>query len=453
MSTSPSLESRAGTPPHLDAAECPARGSYRVETLGCKVNQYESQLVQEALERHGYRPAPAGAPAGLCVVNTCTVTAQADAKARQVIRRAFRQNPNVRTVVFGCYAARDPAALEQLPGVVAVARDPRELPDVLQRFGVATWPTGISAMAGHRRAFVKVQDGCLLNCTFCIIPRVRPGLRSRPREEILAEAGRLIEAGYKELVLTGIHLGHFGVENTRGKSGKAPYRLMHLVRDLDALQGNFRLRLSSLEAAEAGPEFIEAMAGCRRLCPHFHLCLQSGSDAVLMRMKRRYRARAFLQTIERIRAAFEEPALSTDVIVGFPGETEDDFERTLAVCGEAAFMKIHAFPFSARQGTPAAAFDGQVPAPVKHERMARLADLERKLAARYHQRLIGRRLSVLVEARPASREGYVLGTACRYVPVELPGQAAARGGLISARATRAAETMIWALPEEWRECG
>jgi threonylcarbamoyladenosine tRNA methylthiotransferase MtaB len=428
-----------------------ARGAtFRIETLGCKVNQYESQIVKEALERHGYRLAPARTPAALCVVNTCTVTAEADAKARQLIRRLWRQNPGAQTVVFGCYAARDPARLEELPGVVAVARDARELPDILQRFGVANWPTGITSMAGHRRAFVKVQDGCLLNCTFCIIPQVRPGLRSREREAILPEVARLLQSGYKEIVLTGIHLGHYGVENTRGKSGRPRYRLAHLVRDLDQLEGNWRLRLSSLEAAEADEEFVNCMATCKRLCPHFHLCLQSGSDAVLYRMKRRYKARAFLEAAARIRAAFEEPALSTDVIVGFPGESDADFERTLSVCQEAGVMKIHAFPYSARRGTPAAEFDGQVPEPLKRERMLRLVNLERELSQRYHQRLVGRQLSMLVEARPASQAGWVLGTACRYVPVEMPGTAAAIGGLFQVEAVETTGMLIRVLPGELR---
>ncbi len=402
----------------------------RLVTLGCKVNQYETQLVKEALEQSGFREARDDEPADLCVVNTCTVTSQADSKARQVVRQLARAQPGAQTVVFGCYAAREPETLAHLPGVVAVVGDNRELPDVFQRFAVMNWPTGISRFDGHRRAFVKVQDGCILNCTYCIIPQVRPGLRSRTPDEIEDEVRRLVDRGYREIILTGIHLGHFGVEATRGRSGRAPFRLWHLIRRLDRIAGQWRLRLSSLEAAEVGPDFIAAIGDCERLCPHFHLCLQSGSDDVLYRMKRRYRVGRFLEKIEALRRALPEPAFSTDVIVGFPGETRADFAQTLAACEAAEFMKIHVFPFSARWGTPAAGFSDQVRDDEKKERCRRLAELEQRLARRYHQRLLGTSLSVLVEAGPAGRAGHVLGTACRYVPVELPGSVSDVGALI-----------------------
>ncbi len=420
----------------------------RLVTLGCKVNQYETQLVKEALERGGWREAREDEAADLCVVNTCTVTSEADSKARQVIRQLAKSQPGAQTVVFGCYATREPEALGRLPGVVAVVEDNRELPDVFQRFGVNEWPTGISRFDGHRRAFVKVQDGCILNCSYCIIPHVRPGLRSRPPEEIAEEVAGLVERGYKEIVLTGIHLGHFGVESTRGRSGRAPFRLWHLVRKLDAIEGNWRLRLSSLEAAELDPEFVAAIGECKRLCPHFHLCLQSGSDSVLTRMKRRYRASGFLRNLERIRSAMRQPAFSTDVIVGFPGETEADFQETLRVCEAAGFMKVHIFPFSPRRGTPAADYPHQVLSEEKKARCLRLTELERRLSRRYHDTLVGTPLAVLVEARPASRAGYVLGTACRYVPVELPGGAADVGELIQVRVEAAGQAGVIASRRE-----
>ncbi|HTI51263.1 MAG TPA: tRNA (N(6)-L-threonylcarbamoyladenosine(37)-C(2))-methylthiotransferase MtaB, partial [Planctomycetaceae bacterium] len=352
----------------MQTLEISSAPTCRLVTLGCKVNQYETQLVKEALERRGYREAGADEAAQLCVVNTCTVTGEADSKARQVIRQLAKHNPGTQTVVFGCYAAREPETLAQLPGVIAVVPDNRELPDVMQRFGICDWPTGISRFDGHRRAFVKVQDGCILNCTYCIIPQVRPGLRSRTPMEIVDEVRRLVDKGYREIILTGIHLGHFGVEATRGRSGRAPYRLWHLIRELDRIPGDWRLRLSSLEAAEIGPDFLAAIADCRRLCPHFHLCLQSGSDDVLYRMKRRYRAGRFLEKIDAIRRVFDAPAFSTDVIVGFPGETESDFKQTLDVCEEAEFMKIHAFPYSPRRGTPAADFSEAVSPEVRKDR-------------------------------------------------------------------------------------
>jgi threonylcarbamoyladenosine tRNA methylthiotransferase MtaB len=424
----------------------------RLVTMGCKVNQYETQLVKEALEQGGFREAAPEEPADLCVVNTCTVTSEADSKARQIIRQLAKRQPGAQTIVFGCYAAREPETLSRLPGVIAVVGDNRELPDVLGRFGVTHWPTGISRFDGHRRAFVKVQDGCILNCTYCIIPQVRPGLRSRTPHEIVEEVRRLVDHGYREIILTGIHLGHFGVETTRGRSGNVPYRLWHLVRELDRVPGKWRLRLSSLEAAEVGPEFLAAIGDCERLCPHFHLCLQSGSDEVLGRMKRRYRVRRFLEKLDGIRRQMTEPAFSTDVIVGFPGEGEADFEQTLSACRSAGFMKIHIFPYSPRRGTPAAGMPGQVSADEKKDRCRRLAELERQLACRYHQSLAGKALSVLVEARPASRAGYVLGTACRYVPVELPGAECDVGELIDVTADLPWEGVVYASRRELSEC-
>lgn len=424
----------------------------RLVTLGCKVNQYETQLVKEALERNGYREAADDEAADLCVVNTCTVTSEADSKARQVVRQLAKRQPGAQTIVFGCYAAREPETLARLPGVIAVVEDTHELPDVFQRFGVVDWPAGISRFDGHRRAFVKVQDGCILNCTYCIIPQVRPGLRSRAPDEIVEEVRRLVDHGYKEIVLTGIHLGHFGVEATRGRSGRAPFRLWHLIRQLDRIPGKWRLRLSSLEAAEIGPDFIAGIGDCARLCPHFHLCLQSGSDEVLERMKRRYRVRRFLEKLDRIRGAMHEPAFSTDVIVGFPGETEADFEQTLAACEAAGFMKIHAFPYSPRRGTPAAALPGQVSAHEKKERCRLLAELEQRLAQRYYHGLSGKPLSVLVEARPARRPGHVLGTACRYVPVELPGSISDIGELIDVTAEYVSDGAVCASRREFGAC-
>lgn len=403
--------------------------------MGCKVNQYETQLVKEALQRNGFREALGEEAADLCVVNTCTVTGEADSKARQIIRQLAKHNPGTQTVIFGCYATREPAALEKLPGVFAVVPDSRELPDVLQRFGIHDWPTGISRFDGHRRAFVKVQDGCILNCTYCIIPQIRPGLASRTPNEIETEIRQLIDNGYREIILTGIHLGHYGVEATRGRSGREPFRLWHLIRQLDRIPGDWRLRLSSLEAAEVGPDFIAAIADCERLCPHFHLCLQSGSNTVLARMKRRYRIGRFLEKLDLIRDCMDNPAFSTDIIIGFPGETDAEFNETLFACDAAGFMKIHQFPFSPRKGTPAATLPDQIAGNVKQERSRRLAELEELLSERYYQSLSGRQLSVLVEAKPATTPGFVRGTACRYVPVELPGTPADIGRLIDVRGT------------------
>jgi threonylcarbamoyladenosine tRNA methylthiotransferase MtaB len=393
----------------------------RLVTLGCKVNQYETQYAKELLEASGWREATEGEPAELCIVNTCTVTHEADAKGRQLIRRLAHANPQAAIVVMGCYATREPEAVRRLPGVVGVITDKAQLIQGLRDFGVDTPLAGISRFDGHRRAFVKVQDGCLLNCSFCIIPTVRPILRSRSLAEITAEVARLTEAGCQEIVLTGIHLGHYGIDLSRGKPKSEWCRLWHLIRQLDELPGQFRIRLSSLEAAEVPGEFVEALAGSRRICPHLHLCLQSGSDRILGRMKRRYRVAGFLDRCRRLRQVLDSPAFTTDVIIGFPGETDADFEGTCRVAREVGFSKIHIFSFSPRRGTPAADFPDLVPPQKIAERRERLLELESQLSAAYCRSLIGRRLDVLVEGAHPSRPGHVLGTSCRYAPVFFKG--------------------------------
>lgn len=404
----------------------------RLVTLGCKVNQYETQLVKEALQRGGYREAEDGEPADLCVVNTCTVTSTGDSKGRQAIRKLARENPDGKTLVMGCYATRDPETVAELPGVFEVVTDKRELPDVLARLGVSGMPDGISQFDGRHRAFVKVQDGCILRCTYCIIPDVRPGLRSRSPESIAAEVRRLVENGYREIVLSGIHVGHFGVDTTRGKSGLPPFRIWHLFQLLDMIPGDWRMRLSSIEAAEIHDDFISAAADCERLCPQFHPALQSGSETVLRRMRRRYTIARFLDKLEQLRDRIPNVAYTTDVIVGFPGETDEEFERTLDTCRRARFMKVHVFPFSARKGTPAAEFPDQVSPTLKKDRCARLADLERELAMDYYKTLVGRKLEVLVERSSDTRDGIMRGTDATYTPVELPGSDHDVGRLVTA---------------------
>jgi threonylcarbamoyladenosine tRNA methylthiotransferase MtaB len=395
--------------------------SCRLVTLGCKVNQYETQYVKEMLEANGYREAADHEPAEFCVVNTCTVTHEADAKGRQLIRRLAQTNPGAAIVVMGCYATRDPETVARLPGVAKVITDKARLAEELRPFGVVRLPARISRFDGHQRAFVKVQDGCLLNCSYCIIPSVRPILRSRTVEEIAQEVQQLVQGGYREVVLTGIHLGHYGIDLSRSKPKSQWNRLWHLLRRLDALPGDFRVRLSSLEASEVRGELVDALAGSPRVCPHLHLCLQSGSDRILALMKRRYRVAGFLERCRRLRGALDWPAFTTDVIVGFPGEAEADFEATCQVAREVGFSKIHIFSFSPRRGTPAAELPYAVPAAVVAKRRKRLAELDRELAEAYQRSLIGRRLDVLVEGAYSARRGHVIGTSCRYAPVVFEG--------------------------------
>lgn len=392
----------------------------RLVTLGCKVNQYETQYVKELLEHAGYAEAGEG-PASLCVVNTCTVTHEGDAKSRQTIRRLAQENPGAKMVVMGCYATRDPDAVARLPSVSHVIADKSQLVQELRPYGVIEPLPGISRFDGHQRAFVKVQDGCLLNCAFCIIPSVRPHLASRPPENIVEEVQRLVAAGYHEIVLTGIHLGHYGLDLSRGRPKNEWVRLWHLLDRLTALPGDFRVRLSSLEAAEARDDLLRAMQH-PKVCPHLHLCLQAGSDRILRAMKRRYTATGYLERVRRIRATLDAPAITTDVIVGFPGETEADFEQTLRVVRESGIVRVHVFSYSPRAGTQAATLPDDVPAMVKARRRERLRELQDEISTRYAQSLIGRTLDVLVEGADEQRPDTVRGTSCRYVPVAFQGE-------------------------------
>jgi threonylcarbamoyladenosine tRNA methylthiotransferase MtaB len=423
----------------------------RLVTLGCKVNQYETQHVKEALEAAGWHEPARGERTELCVVNTCTVTMEGDAKSRQLVRRLHQAHPGAQIVVMGCYATRDPRTVARLPGVTRVITDKARLPEELRDFGVAAMPPGISRLDGHQRAFVKVQDGCLLGCTYCIIPQVRPTLRSREPEAIAAEVDALVANGCREVVLTGIHLGHYGLDLSRGRPKHEWCRLWHLLERLDAVPGDFRIRLSSLEAAEVRDDLVGAMARLPRVVPHLHLCLQSGSDRILGRMRRRYRSAGFLERCRRLRGALDLPAFTTDVIVGFPGETDDDFAETCRVARAAGFSRIHVFSYSPRPGTAAAGFGPVVPPAVVDRRREAMRRLETELAANYYRRLVGLDLDMLVEGADPARTGHVLGTSCRYAPVSAPGYAPALiGRRIAVKALRVEDHVIVAAPlPEW----
>ena len=415
-------------------------------TLGCKVNQYETEYLREGLLGIGYENATEQTPADLCIVNTCTVTSEGDSKSRQVIRRLSRENPSSKIVVMGCYATRAPEEVAALPNVTEVLTDKRELPDLLGRFGVTDVPTGISGFGRRHRAYVKVQDGCMLRCSFCIIPHVRPQLTSRPMQHILDEVQRLVDNGYREVVLTGIHLGHYGVDWNRNLPKTDWTRLSDLIRAIASLPGDFRVRLSSIEATEVTRELIEVMQDHGdRICPHLHISMQSGSDGVLGRMRRRWGSRRFIDRCGMVQEKLDQPAITTDIIVGFPGETDAEFSETCEVARQVGFSKIHIFPFSARRGTPAADMPLQIPKKVKQERGRELASLEAELQGEYYQSLIGKRLQVLVESRLADRPGFSVGTSCRYSPVELASRAADIGEIVAIEADGVSDGHILAV--------
>lgn len=378
--------------------------SVRFVTYGCKANQYDTQVLREALVRRGLEEQDREAE--LVVVNTCTVTAEAGRKARQLIRRIGRETPGTRIAVTGCLAESEPEVLRELPGVDWVlgngeAKRPvnflRELGHDVdpEELGI---PAGVTEFAGHTRAFLKIQDGCDMACAFCIIPKVRGRSVSRSAEELEAEVARLVRAGHVEIVLCGIHIGHWGLD--RGS------RLAELVRRLAVLRVEddegralpFRVRLSSIEATEVDDDLLAVMADRPdRVAPHLHMPMQSGSDAVLARMNRWYDRATYLAACDRIRQRLDRPAFTADVLVGFPGEGEQEFAETLAAVGEAGFARLHVFPFSPRPGTEAESMHDRPDPMAVRERRAALSEAADAVAAAYGESLVGARDTVVLE--------------------------------------------------------
>ncbi len=378
--------------------------SVRFVTYGCKANQYDTQVLREALVRRGLEEQDREAE--LVVVNTCTVTAEAGRKARQLIRRIGRETPGTRIAVTGCLAESEPEVLRELPGVDWVlgngeAKRPvnflRELGHDIdpEELGI---PAGVTEFAGHTRAFLKIQDGCDMACAFCIIPKVRGRSVSRSAEELEAEVARLVRAGHVEIVLCGIHIGHWGLD--RGS------RLAELVRRLAVLRVEddegrslpFRVRLSSIEATEVDDDLLAVLADRPdRVAPHLHMPMQSGSDAVLARMNRWYDRATYLAACDRIRRRLDRPAFTADVLVGFPGEGEQEFAETLAAVGEAGFARLHVFPFSPRPGTEAESMHDRPDPMAVRERRAALSEAADAVAAAYGESLVGARDTVVLE--------------------------------------------------------
>jgi threonylcarbamoyladenosine tRNA methylthiotransferase MtaB len=375
-------------------------------TFGCKVNQYESQALRERFVARGLAEVPADSGADVVVVNTCTVTETATAEAQRVVRRLARRFPWSEITVTGCAADSHRAEFLGIPGVrrvvghdrkAALADDPRLAPadTAPSIFGLS-----ISRFDGHTRAFLKVEDGCDLNCSFCIIPKVRGTAVSRPLEQAVDEARRLVDGGYREIVLTGVHLGSYG----KDLSGRP--MLADLVERLLAVPGLARLRLSSLEANELSEPLLDLMAAEPRFCPHLHLPLQSGDDEILRAMRRRYNSRQFEAACDRAKERVADPGLTTDVIVGFPGESDRHFENTVELCRRVGFSRIHLFPYSRRRGTDAAR-QPDLPGRVKKERLHRFERVAAELTEAFARRFVGREVEVLLEDDGGYTERYL----------------------------------------------
>ena len=389
-------------------------------TLGCKVNQYDSQAMLELFEKAGYQPVDFSQAADVYVVNTCTVTGTGDKKSLNAVRRALRTNPSAEVVIAGCLAQRDGEKLLETGARLVIGNARRgevvrlleEAVEKGQRVAAVTdilrapyEPLSISSHEGHTRAVLKIQEGCDRYCSYCIIPYVRGGIRSRAPEDIQREACRLSQAGFQELVLTGIHLTSYG----RDLDGKT---LLDAVRACGA-EGVRRIRLGSLEPVIVTEEFVQALKQENRVCPQFHLALQSGSDTVLKRMRRRYTTDEFRKACALLRAAFPGCAITTDVITGFPGETEAEFAQTMDFCREIGFARMHVFPYSARQGTPAAQMPGQVPKALREERARTLIAAGTEMARAYREGQIGKTVEVLVEE--IDGDGTAHGYTAQYI--------------------------------------
>lgn len=409
-------------------------------TLGCKVNQYDSDAMRSLFLRRGYTAAD-GDDADVYVINTCSVTSIGDKKSRQVIRRIRRAHPEAVIAAAGCYAQLAPEEVLGTGCDVVVGNQNRahivdyieeaaakkeQLNKVVDIMAVKEFENLTAGPEGEvkTRAFIKVQEGCDNYCTFCVIPFARGRLKSRRQEDAVKEAAELARRGYKEIVLTGIHLGNYGKDLHDGTS------LSTLVDALLAIPGLARIRLGSIESVELSPELIRIIKTEPRVCAHLHLPLQSGSDTVLRRMNRHYRLQDFKHLITGLRREIPDLALTTDLIVGFPGETEALFLETLDTLRDIRFSGIHVFPYSPRTGTPAASYPDQVPGPVKKDRVHRVEELEKGIAREYRQSFLGKTVRVLAEE---VKDGLYEGLSDEYIRVSIEGRDIKRGHLYEVR--------------------
>ena len=407
-----------------------------LHNLGCKVNAYEMDFIQQNLLKKGYNVVPFDEYADIYIVNTCTVTNIADRKSRQMLHRCKQLNPKAVVVALGCYVQTDSKGVIKDPDIdIAIGNNNKskaieiieeyldgkagQKVDCIIDINDVKNPCPYESMSiektiEHSRAYIKIQDGCNQFCTYCIIPYARGRVRSRRQEEILDEIKTLSSNGYKEVVLTGIHIGSYGMDFKDGSD------LMSLLEEIDKVPGIERVRISSLEPGTMTKEFIERLKNLKKICPHFHLSLQSGCDSVLKRMNRKYKTADFMASVDNLRKAFDRPAITTDVIAGFPGETEEEFGETADFIKKIGFYEIHLFPYSRRHGTVADKMEGQLTRKEKTDRVKRLSEIEREMTRAYEESFIGEKVSVLFE-EPKEIKGktYMIGHTDRYLTVAL----------------------------------
>ena len=406
-----------------------------LHNLGCKVNSYETEAMQQLLEEAGYEIVPFHEKADVYIINTCSVTNIADRKSRQMLHRAKKQNPDAVVVAAGCYVQ---AAAEELKADLAVDviignnkkqdlvpileeyfKDKSDRSHVIEISETHEYERlSIHKIADHTRAFLKIQGGCNQFCSYCIIPYTRGRVRSRRPDEVVAEVRELAAAGYQEVVLTGIHLSSYGVDF---KEEEKKENLLSLIKQVHEVEGIRRIRLGSLEPRIITEEFAHALASMPKFCPHFHLSLQSGCDKTLKRMNRHYTTEEYAAGCEILRRYFDNPAITTDVIVGFPGETEEEFEETKAFLERIGFYEMHIFKYSRRAGTRADRMPEQVPEQVKSVRSEVLLKLEKQMSKAYRESFSGKKKTVLLEEKTEiGGRAYMIGHTMEYVKAVVP---------------------------------
>lgn len=396
-----------------------------LHNLGCKVNAYETEAMQEMLENHGYEIVPFQEGADIYIINTCTVTNMADRKSRQMLHRAKKMNPQALVVATGCYvqAQENHGEVDECIDIVIGNNRKKDLIEILeQHISKAVIDINhtkeyeemhLSKTAEHTRAYIKVQDGCNQFCTYCIIPFARGRVRSRAKDDVLSEVRDLARNGYKEVVLTGIHLSSYGVD----LEGEDLLSLILAVHDVEGIE---RIRLGSLEPRIITEEFVQTIAKLPKMCPHFHLSLQSGCDETLRRMNRRYTSEEYYEKCQLLRKYFEHPALTTDVIVGFPGETEEEFAKSKAFVDKVDFYETHIFKYSKRKGTKAAVMEHQIPEQVKTQRSNELLELDAEKRKKYEAYFVGKEVEVLMEESVQKNgETFQVGHTKEYVKIAL----------------------------------
>jgi len=391
--------------------------SIKFFTLGCKANQYDTQSIRERFLNKGFQEADQRESPDYFLVNTCTVTAAADQKSRNIIRKCIRFNPKAKVIVTGCLVEKDSQALADIRGIALVVKK-------------SFFPEGISGFSQHTRAFLKIQDGCSNFCTYCKVALVRGRARSKSLTQVVTEAKNLAACGYKEIVLTGICLGAYGRDFSPKKN------IVDVIRALEKIEGLSRIRLSSIEAGDVSLKLIKCLETSRKLCRHLHIPIQSGDDQILKRMNRKYTRQRYQNLVNRLKRAIPQISITTDCLVGFPGETEKNFANTIDLVRKINPLKVHIFPYSSRPGTRAADFNGLVDPKNINLRCQRLGKIAKQCQMNFMRKFVTKKAAVLIEGRAKDNPGFLEGLTDNYLPVRLPFKPDLKNKLVNARMNR-----------------